>query len=153
MTAPSITAPGPERLPPASVPDATEGSEQTTIVYDGACPVCTAYSCAMENDQSVRLIDARQGGTVVERLIGEGYDLDEGMVVLRGGQTHHGADAIHAMALGDSRRGALAALNRRVFGSAARSRRLYPALRFGRNLLLRLLGREPIAVARAKPPV
>ncbi len=72
-----------------------------------------------------------------------GLDIDEGMVLVADGRFYYGADAIHAVARLTSP-GAAGALNRWLFGSPRRARFLYPWLRSGRNLLLKLLGRTRI---------
>lgn len=115
-----------------------------TVVYDGDCPVCTAYTCNIAVNRSHGAVNAREGGALVDDLTAKGFDLDEGMVVIREGRYYHGADAVHMMALHSNRRGLLGKLNYLVFRSPARSRALYPILRVGRNLLLRILGRKKI---------
>ena len=64
------------------------------------------------------------------------------MVLVADGTFHYGADAIHALA--QLRPGAASALNRWLFGSLRRARILYPWLRSGRNVLLKVLGRTRI---------
>lgn len=71
-------------------------------------------------------------------------DLDEGMVLLLGGQCYHGADCLHALALLSSRTGWFNRFNHALFRHPRVSRLAYPLLRAGRNLVLRLLGRSPI---------
>lgn len=115
-----------------------------TVVYDGDCPVCTAYSCNITTDRPGTILNARQGGKVVDDLTAAGIDLDEGMVVIRDGKYFHGADAVQIMALHSTGGGFLDRLNHVVFRSRARSRALYPFLRFGRNILLRVRGKTRI---------
>jgi predicted DCC family thiol-disulfide oxidoreductase YuxK len=122
---------------------ADEGST-LTVVYDGDCPVCTTYSCNLPLAGPNRIVNARQGGKLVDELTTAGLDLDDGMVVIHEGRYYHGADAVHMMALHSKAEGWLARLNQLVFRSRARSRALYPTLRFGRNLLLRILGKTRI---------
>lgn len=127
-----------------SLQAAGTGEPELTVVFDGDCPVCTAYSCNLPIKGPNRIINARAGGQLVDDLTTAGLDLDEGMVVIHEGRYYHGADAVHMMALHSSASGFLARLNHLVFRSRARSRALYPVLRFGRNLLLRMLGRTRI---------
>ena len=119
----------------------------TYLVYDGECPVCSAYVRVVRMRQSVgdfRLLNARDGGPVVERIVAEGFDLDEGMVLWYAGHFYHGADCVHMLAMLSSPSGLLNRLNALIFRSATLSRLLYPVLRLGRNTLLRLLGRSPL---------
>jgi predicted DCC family thiol-disulfide oxidoreductase YuxK len=124
------------------------GKPGMQIVFDGECPVCNAYTCNIEMNQPTRLINAREGGEAVDRLVAAGIDLDEGMAVIFDGTVYHGADAVHIMALNSKADGLIAWLNRAIFRSRARARLLYPLLRLGRNTLLRLLGRKKINQGR-----
>lgn len=117
------------------------------LVYDGECPFCTAYVKLVrlrETVGKVRLINARDGGAEVDMIRAAGLDLDEGMVFNMDGRLLHGDEAIHALALLTTGSGAFNRLSRWVFQSESRSRALYPALRSGRNLALRMLGREKL---------
>ena len=139
-----------ERKPEADTPP-----DEVTIVYDGECPVCTAYGCTVELEPGqgqLNRINARDDAAIVDQLTRAGVDLDEGMAVMRDGRLYHGADAVHIMALHGSRRGLANQLNHLLFRSRARAHALYPAMRAGRNLLLRLLGRRPIGNLRSPPP-
>jgi predicted DCC family thiol-disulfide oxidoreductase YuxK len=122
--------------------------DEVALIYDGECPVCTIYSQAVDVDQEVapgvQRVDARAGGELVARAVAAGLDLDEGMVVAYGGEFYHGADALHLMSTLAPRTGLRNRLNRLLFGSRSVARAIYPALRAGRNTLLRLLGRSKI---------
>lgn len=123
-------------------------TEGLTIVYDGDCPLCSAYVTQLrlkETAGSLRLEDARQHPGTVEALAAQGYPLDEGMVVIVGNRVYHGADAIHVLALMSSRTGWLNRLNYQVFRSRRLSAALYPALVAGRRALLWLLGRSSLS--------
>ena len=121
--------------------------DDVTLVYDGQCPVCTIYGRSVDLEAGageLKRVNAREDAGVVQAITKAGLDLDDGMVVKHRGQFYHGADALHIMALYGSRKGLANRLNRALFGSQSRSRLLYPVLRAGRNLLLRLLGRSKI---------
>lgn len=125
--------------------DTSTSPDDVTIIYDGQCPVCTAYSCAADTGQAeLKRVDARSQDPQVKRAMEAGFDLDEGMIVLHKGEVYHGADAIHRMALLAPRTGLRNRLNRLLFGNLAFARAVYPTLRAGRNTLLRLLGRRKI---------
>lgn len=125
--------------------NANKPSDDVTLIFDGECPVCTAYSCNVDaGPASVKRVNARTLSPEVQRAIDAGVDLDEGMVVLHDGQLFHGADAMHRMAMLAPRAGMRNRLNRLIFGNQAVARAIYPSLRAGRNLLLRLLGRQKI---------
>jgi predicted DCC family thiol-disulfide oxidoreductase YuxK len=121
--------------------------EDLVLVYDGECPVCSSYVRYVrlkETVGQVRLVNARDGGPWVARVRSAGMDLDEGMVLLYGGRLYHGPDCIHMLALLSSQSGLFNRINSVIFRSARLSSLLYPAMRCGRNLLLRLLGRKPL---------
>ncbi|MDJ0944220.1 MAG: DCC1-like thiol-disulfide oxidoreductase family protein [Kiloniellales bacterium] len=120
------------------------------VVYDGECPFCTRYAGLVRLREAVgpvTLLDAREGGPLVSRLSAAGYDLDEGMVLLYGGQIYHGGDCMHMLALLSGGGGAVNRLCAAVFRNPGTARRLYPVLRAGRNAVLRLLGRDKIGAA------
>ena len=118
--------------------------DELTLIYDGKCPVCTAYSCGVDVDSasasSVRIVDARGDDAMISLATATGLDFDEGMVVSYRGKFYHGADALHVLATLTPAKGAWNRINRFLFGSRAVSRFLYPMLRSGRNLLLRCWG-------------
>ncbi|MGH6781548.1 MAG: DCC1-like thiol-disulfide oxidoreductase family protein [Sphingomonadaceae bacterium] len=121
--------------------------DELALIYDGQCPVCTAYSCSVGVDDQaggLRRIDARSDDRLVRQATDHGLDLDDGMVVVYKGELHHGADALHLMATLAPRHGIRNRVNRLLFGSKPLARMSYPLLRAGRNTLLRLLGRKKI---------
>ena len=114
------------------------------LIYDGDCPFCSRYVKHVRlRDIVGRLeyVNARDGGPVVAEAVGKGFDLNEGMLVIMDGVYHHGADAVWALGLLSSPVSAFNRLNARMFRSRTISRFLYPALRFGRNMTIRLLGK------------
>jgi predicted DCC family thiol-disulfide oxidoreductase YuxK len=117
------------------------------LVYDGQCPACTHYGQLLRIKQTagaLQLVDAREGGKLVEEITRRGYDLDRGMVLVSEGRMYYGADAMHVLALMSTRSGVFNRLNYWFFRSAALARVLYPVLRCGRGLLLKMLGRTKI---------
>lgn len=122
--------------------------DDLALIYDGECPVCMAYSNAVDVDSEaasgIRRIDARGNDALVAQATAAGLDLDDGMVAVHNGKLHHGADALHLMAMLAPRTGLRNRLNRLLFGSRSVARFVYPALRAGRNALLRLRGKAKI---------
>lgn len=131
--------------------DKTE-SDELAIIYDEQCPVCSAYSAAVDVDSeaasSVRRVNARGDDPLVRQAREAGLDLDDGMVVVHQGKLYHGADALNLMARLAPSKGVGNRLNKLLFSNARMSRLSYPLLRGGRNMLLRLLGRSKIADQR-----
>jgi len=120
---------------------------QVWLIYDSECPFCTAYvrRARLKKNVELRLVDARSNDPLVETVVEMGLDLNEGMVLKSGSDFYHGADCIHVLALMSSRSGLFNKVNALIFASPTLARILYPILRAGRNLTLRLLGRERIA--------
>lgn len=116
------------------------------IIYDGNCPFCQAYvgMVRLQENYNVELINAREPHPRVDEVTLKGYDLDEGMIVILDGDFYHGDDAMHRMALMTANSGALRRLTKWTFSSPWRSRNLYPLLRGGRNMTLKILGHKKI---------
>jgi len=122
-------------------------ASEIQLVYDRQCPVCDAYCRALDREGSLpglELVDARSRTAVLEEITSRGWDIDEGMVLKVDGELHYGADAIHELAVLRRGAGAFGWGNRWLFGSLRRARLLYPLLRTGRGLLLKLLGRSRV---------
>lgn len=117
------------------------------LVYDGDCPFCSHYVAKLRLDRAegpVRLINAREGGPEVAAVREAGFDLNQGFVVQLNGRLYGGADAIHRLALVSTPSDTFNRMNATIFRSPTAARWLYPLLRSGRALALRLLGRKPI---------
>ena len=117
------------------------------LVYDRQCPLCEYYCTLSRVRQSAGelvLVDARDGGPLMDEITAAGLDIDDGMVLKVGDRLYYGADAIHALSLLGTRSGVFNRVAFWTFRSRRVARVLYPALRAGRNLVLKLLGRTRI---------
>ncbi len=117
------------------------------LIYDGECPFCSSYVRMVRLRQAagnLNLVNARDGGEIVQKVRRLGYDLDEGMVLILGNKYYHGSDCIHAVALLSSSVTFANKINMLIFRSRTLSKYLYPVLRFGRNLVIKLLGHKPL---------
>ncbi|WP_233350113.1 thiol-disulfide oxidoreductase DCC family protein [Henriciella mobilis] len=117
------------------------------LLYDGECPFCSRYVQLLrirETAGPLRLIDARNGGPELKEALAEGLDLDEGMVLKVSDRLYHGDDCVHMLALLSAPKGLFSRFNSWVFKSRLRSALIYPVLRTGRNITLRLLGRRKL---------
>lgn len=122
-------------------------SAEVLVVYDKQCPACDYYCNMVRIKQSVGrlvLVDARDGGPIMEEITAKGLDIDQGMVVKAGNELYYGADAIHVLALMGTNKGFFNRLAYLSFRSRAASNVLYPILRACRNLLLKILGKTKI---------
>ncbi len=117
----------------------------TAIVYDGDCPFCRAYVTMTKiTNAGPTLVNARERPDLVRTLAQSGIDLDSGMAIYYQGRIYTGGEAMHLLALLSRPSGlveklASALLRRRRFALL-----VYPALRLGRNLLLKLRNRPPL---------
>ncbi len=117
------------------------------LVYDGECPFCSLYVQYVRVNSAagnLELINARDGGPIVEGIRSRKLDLNEGMVLIVAGQYHFGAECIHRLALMSTGTGWFNRFNAIIFSSAFLSKIFYPFLRFGRNLTLKALRRSRI---------
>jgi len=122
---------------------------ELVIVYDGDCPFCSRYVDLVRLRDTVgpvRLVNARSGAAEAIELQQGGYDLNVGMVARYQNRLYHGADCVNFLALLSSDSGAFNRINRVVFSSPFLARTIYPILRLGRDLTLRMLGRSQIGV-------
>ncbi|AXK40665.1 DCC1-like thiol-disulfide oxidoreductase family protein [Crenobacter cavernae] len=121
--------------------------QEVLLVYDKQCPACDYYCNLVRIRESVGrlvLVDARDGGPIMEEITAAGLDIDQGMVVKVGAQLYYGSDAIHVLALMGTNKGFFNRAAYWAFRSHALSRVLYPVLRACRNLLLKILGKTKI---------
>ena len=117
------------------------------IVYDGDCPFCSAYVGMARLKKAVgtpTLVNARERPDLVEALARSGISLDEGMAVYYQGKTYAGGEAMHALALLTTPVGVANRLTAALLGRGGFAIWVYPMLRGGRNLLLRLRNRPQL---------
>lgn len=126
----------------------TGNTDPVRIYYDGDCPFCSRYVRLVRLREAigqVDLIDVREVHSARALVESHGFDLDEGMLLDYDGRYYHGHDCINALALLSSPSGALNRLNAWIFRSPSRARLLYPAMRAGRNMTLRMLGKTKLS--------
>jgi hypothetical protein len=117
------------------------------LVYDKQCPACDFYCNLVRIRADVGeliLVDARDGGPVMEQITARGFDIDQGMVLKVGTELYYGSHAIHALSLMSTRTGLFNRAAYWSFRSRGAARILYPVLRAMRNLLLKSLGKTKI---------
>lgn len=117
------------------------------LVYDDDCPVCSNYVQMLRIRKSIgelKLVNARDGGALVDEITTKGINLDKGMVLIMGDKTYYNSDTIHALALISSPSSIANRFNYWIFKSKYRSNFLYPILRFLRGVLLTILGKKKL---------
>jgi len=105
------------------------------IVYDGECPFCANYVglLRLREDHAVELVDARADRIKANRY---GLNLNEGMIVDLDGEIFHGAKAVALLSRLSRRPG--------ILSSDRIANAVYPLMRRGRAITLRVLGRKPL---------
>ncbi len=118
------------------------------VVYDGECPFCKNFVRLMALRKAagdVELVDARTQAPAVRRLVELGYDLNEGMAATYGGKIYYGSDAVTLLSSMSSERGWLGRAIALLLRDRTRAHLLYPAMKLGRRIVLKLLGRPLIS--------
>jgi len=124
-----------------------KSSDGVTVIYDGECPFCSAYVRMLRLRDavgSVALVDARQHRDIVDELRTKDIDINQNMVVIYRGASYSGGDAMSILSLLSSPSGLVNRAMAGMLRSPTVARWLYPYLRGGRNLALKLLQRRPI---------
>ncbi len=119
-----------------------------TVIYDGECPLCSAYVRVVRLRDIVdhlELVDARDSQRRTQALQKLGYNLNDGMIVLYNRTIYHGADGVHIISMLSGRSGFANGILRLFMSNKSIAKFSYPLLRAGRNLLLRIRGVEQIA--------
>lgn len=119
------------------------------LVYDGDCPFCSATARMYRLKKSVgdlHVINAREAGDseIMQAIAAARLDLNEGIVARFNGRLYHGADALHLLAMLGSDKDWLNRLNVALFRNRATVTFAYPAMKFLRNTVLKIMGRKPI---------
>lgn len=119
------------------------------FVYDGDCPICEHAAKALRIKQSLgdlHLLDARNAtpSPLLAAINENKLDLDEGMVIYHNGSFYHGRTALRFMSVYGAPKGVFNHINRLLFQFEPMAKVLYPVMRAGRNLLLKLRGKSKI---------
>ena len=120
-------------------------SEPTLFIYDGECPFCNHFAQLLDLKSSLpslTILNGRENLDKLTTLYNQGYDLNNGAILINDGQIMHGSDAINWICSelkepNDS----LLELLRIIFSSNKRSKLLFPFLLWSRRLLLTLKGK------------
>ncbi len=131
----------------------TQLPEELTIFYDGDCPVCSSYTRFVELREEfgeVRLLNVRTDGRWVRFFEEIGLPLDDGFAVAFRGELLHGPEAMAFLANGGRSRGLFRKIHNSLLSRASIAKVTYPAMRVGRLLVLKLLGRERLRSDRCR---
>lgn len=118
------------------------------IIYDGECPFCSRFvklTRLQKRFGDVQLINARDK-IALAKVPPEflNVSLDDGMLVIHEGVSYYGDEAVHILSVMASRSGAFSRLFLPLFRNRGMSRLIYPILKFGRRVTLKVLGIKPL---------
>ena len=71
---------------------------EIVFIYDGECPFCNKFAELLElksNLPEVSIINGRKDIPRLESLYKQGYDLNNGAILIKGNKILHGANAIN----------------------------------------------------------
>ena len=126
-------------------------SSEIIFIYDGDCPFCNHFAQLLELKSSLpslKVLDGRENLDKLTELYKQGYDLNNGAILISNGDIKHGAEAINWICseLKDPSDSLLEVL-RIIFTSNKRTKILFPFLLWGRRILLTLKGKvwQPVS--------
>lgn len=122
-------------------------TDKMVVVYDGECPFCRSYVTLMSLRKAVgdvELMDARTQTPPIRRLVELGYNLNEGMAAIYGGKVYYGKDAVVLISSLTGDRPWLGRLIATSLRNPTRATFLYPLMKLGRRIVLRILGKPLI---------
>jgi predicted DCC family thiol-disulfide oxidoreductase YuxK len=117
------------------------------LLYDGECPACRSYVAIARLRElwpDLRILDARKQPELVAELRAKGLEINDGFVLSLGGTLYFGPDATRMIGERGRDHGGLRSVVLCAIGTAPWSRRLYPWLNRGRQLLLARMGKTLI---------
>ena len=111
-----------------------------TFIYDGECPFCNHFAELLEIKSKIKnisILDGRKNHDTIIYLLNKGYDIDNGAILLSGGDIFHGADAINNICKKiNNPSDSLLKLLSNVFKSNKRTKLLFPFLLRARRFAL-----------------
>jgi len=120
-------------------------TNKTLFIYDGECPFCNHFAQLIELKSclpSLQIIDGRENLEQLTQLYKQGYDLNNGAILINNGKIMHGADAISWICSRiEEPNDSLLEILKLIFTSNKRSKILFPLLLWGRRITLTLKGK------------
>ncbi|MBT5411961.1 MAG: DUF393 domain-containing protein [Cellvibrionales bacterium] len=119
---------------------------EVCIIYDGECPFCTDFvkaSNLRKHYKNLNIVNARDKNSVTKRIIDEGYDLNEGMVVLVDKKILYGTEAARFITINGSG-GLKHWFYKIILYNQKIAEFIYPILVFLRKQYLKIAGKDLI---------
>ena len=122
-------------------------SNTLIIGYDGDCPFCNSYIRMQrfkEMSLKVELKNFRESPDLIETMQSQGRNPNDGMYVNFNGAEYYADEAMTLISGLPSNKNIISLFFKWWFQNKTRAKILYPALRIGRNLALKILRRQQI---------
>ncbi len=120
-------------------------TSKTLFIYDGDCPFCNHFAQLLELKkciQTLEIIDGRENLELLTKLYNQGYDINQGAILITNTKILHGAEAVNWICTKlNNPNHSLLEILRALFISKNRSRILFPLLLWSRRLSLTLKGK------------
>lgn len=118
--------------------------DKVILLYDGQCPICQRYKdyVQLRRQYHLELYDARQQPELIHRLREQGYDINDGMILLIYGQIYHKQDALVMLATMLESKGLADLILKKLMRTPSLMKLLYPVFFRLRWLLLKGKGIE-----------
>tara|TARA_B100001250_G_scaffold256187_1_gene220559 strand:+ start:316 stop:717 length:402 start_codon:yes stop_codon:yes gene_type:complete len=129
-------------------------SVKSLFIYDGDCPFCNHFAQLLELKSSLpefEILDGRKDLALLSQLYKQGYDLNNGAILINNENIMHGANAINWICSEiNEPSDSLLEVLRIIFSSNKRTSFLFPLLLWCRRLLLTLKGKvwQPVSEIR-----
>jgi hypothetical protein len=98
----------------------------------------------LKKNYEVSLYNLRNHHEKVEEFQAQGYDVNDGMIVILDKKVYFGHEAVHIIAALSNKNKWIGKVYYFFFSRKIVIKLVYPLLRFGRNITLRLMGRKKI---------
>ncbi|NQZ14689.1 MAG: DUF393 domain-containing protein [Alphaproteobacteria bacterium] len=125
----------------------SDKQEKIIIAYDGDCPFCSSY-VHMQRLQNlgidVSLVNFRDDPELVETLRHKNLDPNNGMYVKMGDAEYYADEAVTVISSLTTSKNIINLGFKWWFKNRTRAKILYPVLRTGRNLSLKMLGKSKL---------
>ena len=119
--------------------------DKILFIYDGECPFCNHFAQLLELKSclpSLQIIDGRQNLEQLTQLYNQGYDLNEGAILINDGEILQGAKAINLICSKLKKpNDSLLEILRVIFSSKMRSKKIFPILLWCRRISLTFKGK------------
>ena len=126
-------------------------SDKSLFIYDGECLFCNHFAQLLELKTSLtnfEILDGRQDLALLTQLYKQGYDLNNGAILINNEKILHGANAVNWICSEINQPSdSLLEVLRIIFSSKKRTNFLFPLLLWARRLLLILKGKvwQPVS--------